>query len=71
MEVVVKDGQNIKHQGNVRPAEQADFFLPEHHPGYISWAQCQRHQDIGVIRASKRTRRNLVTSWEGVRHFHT
>jgi hypothetical protein len=45
-EVVVKDGQAIKRQGRVRPAEQADVFLPDHHPGYISWAQYQRHQDI-------------------------
>jgi DNA invertase Pin-like site-specific DNA recombinase len=45
-EVVIKDGQAIKRQGRVRPAEQADVFLPDHHPGYISWAQYQRHQDI-------------------------
>jgi DNA invertase Pin-like site-specific DNA recombinase len=45
-EVVIKDGQAIKRQGRVLPAEQADVFLPDHHPGYISWAQYQRHQDI-------------------------
>lgn len=45
-EVVMKDGQAIKRQGRVLPAEQADVFLPDHHPGYISWAQYQRHQDI-------------------------
>lgn len=45
-EVVVKDGQALKRQGSARPAEQASVFLPAHHPGYISWAQYQRHQDI-------------------------
>jgi len=45
-EVVVKDGQALKRQGSARPAEQASVFLPGHHPGYISWAQYQRHQDI-------------------------
>jgi hypothetical protein len=45
-EVVMKDGQAIKRQGRVLPAEQANVFLPDHHPGYISWAQYQRHQAI-------------------------
>ena len=45
-EVVVKDGQALKRQGSARTAEEASVFLPAHHPGYISWAQYQRHQDI-------------------------
>lgn len=46
IEVVVKQGQAIKRQRNARPAEEASVFIPDHHPGYISWAQFQRHQDI-------------------------
>jgi DNA invertase Pin-like site-specific DNA recombinase len=45
-EVVVKDGQVLKRQGSARTAEEASVFLPAHHPGYISWDQYQRHQDI-------------------------
>jgi hypothetical protein len=30
----------------VRPAEDASVYIPDHHPGYISWAQYQRNQDI-------------------------
>jgi hypothetical protein len=46
IEMVVKHGQVIKRQGNTRPAEDASVFIPAHHPGYISWAQYQRHQHI-------------------------
>ena len=45
IEMVVKQGQAIKRQGNARPAEQASVFIPDHHPGYISWEQYQRHQE--------------------------
>jgi DNA invertase Pin-like site-specific DNA recombinase len=44
-QMVVKDGQAVKRQGNTRPAEDASVFIPAHHPGYISWAQYQRQQD--------------------------
>ena len=46
IEVVVKDGRPCKRQGSARPAEEASVFLPDHHAGYISWAQYQRYQDI-------------------------
>ena len=45
-EVVVKQGQVIRRQRSVRPAEDASVYIPDHHPGYISWAQYQRNQDI-------------------------
>jgi DNA invertase Pin-like site-specific DNA recombinase len=46
MEMVVKEGQVVKRQRSARPAEDASVFIPDHHPGYISWAQYQRYQDI-------------------------
>ena len=45
IERVVKQGQVVKRQANQRPAEDASVFIPDHHPGYISWAQYQRHLD--------------------------
>jgi DNA invertase Pin-like site-specific DNA recombinase len=45
-EVVVKEGQALKRQRSAQPAEEASVFIPDHHPGYISWAQYQRNQDI-------------------------
>jgi DNA invertase Pin-like site-specific DNA recombinase len=45
-EVVVKDGKPRKRQASPLPAEQASVFIPDHHPGYISWAQYQRNQAI-------------------------
>jgi len=44
-EVVVKAGQPVKRQGAVKPAEEASVFIPDHHPGYISWEQYQRNQE--------------------------
>jgi hypothetical protein len=44
--VVVKDGQPRKRQRSPQPAEAASVFIQDHHPGYISWAQYQRNQDI-------------------------
>ncbi len=46
IEVVVKDGQARKRQGNARAAKETSVFLPDHHPGYISWTQYQRYQDV-------------------------
>jgi DNA invertase Pin-like site-specific DNA recombinase len=46
IETVVKDGRAVKRQGSARAAEEAGVFIPAHHPGYISWAQYQRNQDI-------------------------
>ena len=46
VETVVKDGQVRKRQGSARAAEEASVFIPAHHPGYISWTQYQRYQDI-------------------------
>jgi hypothetical protein len=46
VETVVKDGQVRKRQGSARAAEETSVFLPDHHPGYISWTQYQRYQDI-------------------------
>ncbi len=45
IERVVKQGQVVKRQANQRPAADASVFIPDHHPGYISWAQYQRHLD--------------------------
>ena len=45
-EVVVKQGQAVKRQRRAQPAEEASVFIPDHHPGYISWPQYQRNQDI-------------------------
>jgi DNA invertase Pin-like site-specific DNA recombinase len=45
-EVVVEDGKARKRQASPLPAEQASVFIPDHHPGYISWARYQRNQDI-------------------------
>ena len=45
-EVVIKEGQALKRQRSAQLAEQASVFIPDHHPGYISWAQYQRNQDI-------------------------
>jgi hypothetical protein len=46
IEVVVKQGQAHKRQHSAQAAEQARVFIPDHHPGYISWTQYQRNQDI-------------------------
>ena len=46
VETVVKDGQVRKRQGSARAAEETSVFLPDHHPGYISWTQYRRYQDI-------------------------
>jgi DNA invertase Pin-like site-specific DNA recombinase len=46
IEVVVKDGQPRKRQGRARAAEEASVFIKDHHPGYISWIQYQRYQNI-------------------------
>ena len=43
IETVIKQGQVVKRQANQRPAEDASVFIPDHHPGYISWAEYQRH----------------------------
>ncbi len=45
-EVVVKEGQPLRRQRSAQPAEQASVFIQDHHPGYISWAQYQRNQDL-------------------------
>jgi len=45
-EVVVKQGRAIRRQRSTQAAEDASVFIPDHHPGYISWAQYQRNQDI-------------------------
>jgi hypothetical protein len=45
-EVVVKEGQAVKRQRSAQPAEEASVFIQAHHPGYISWAQYQRNQEI-------------------------
>jgi hypothetical protein len=44
-EVVVNAGQPVKRQGAVKSAEEASVFIPDHHPGYISWEEYQRNQD--------------------------
>jgi hypothetical protein len=46
IEVMVKEGQAVKRQRSAQPAEEASVFIPDHHPGYISWAQYQRNQAI-------------------------
>ena len=46
IETVVKEGQIRKRQASARAAEEASVFIPAHHPGYISWTQYQRNQDI-------------------------
>ena len=46
IEVVVKNGEAVKQQRSARPPEAASVFIPDHHPGYIDWAQYQRHQDV-------------------------
>ncbi len=45
-EVVVKEGHAVKRQRSAQPAEEASVFIQDHHPGYISWAQYQRNQEI-------------------------
>lgn len=44
VETVVKDGEAVKQQRSARAAEDASVFLPDHHAGYISWDDYQRHQ---------------------------
>jgi DNA invertase Pin-like site-specific DNA recombinase len=46
IEVVVKQGQAVKRQRSAQPAEDASVFIQDHHPGYISWPQYQRNQNI-------------------------
>ena len=46
IEVMVKEGQPHKRQRSAQPAEEASVFIPDHHLGYISWAEYQRNQDI-------------------------
>jgi DNA invertase Pin-like site-specific DNA recombinase len=45
-EVAVIEGHAVKRQRSAQPAEEASVFIQDHHPGYISWAQYQRNQEI-------------------------
>jgi DNA invertase Pin-like site-specific DNA recombinase len=45
-EVAVIEGHAVKRQRSTQPAEEASVFIQDHHPGYISWAQYQRNQEI-------------------------
>jgi DNA invertase Pin-like site-specific DNA recombinase len=45
-QLLVEDGQAVKRQRSPRPPEQASVFIQDHHPGYISWAEYQRNQDL-------------------------
>jgi DNA invertase Pin-like site-specific DNA recombinase len=37
---VVRDGRAHTSQGHKKPLEQWDVLILDHHPGYISWAEC-------------------------------
>lgn len=43
--VALEDGTTVKRQRAPLPPEQAQVFIPDHHEGYISWADYQRHLD--------------------------
>lgn len=45
-EVKFKAGQAVKQQRSTLPAEESSVFIPDHHPGYTSWEEYQRNQDI-------------------------
>lgn len=46
VEVIVKDGGTLKRQRAAVAAEQASVFIADHHEGYISWADYERHLQI-------------------------
>jgi DNA invertase Pin-like site-specific DNA recombinase len=46
IEVVVRDGGTVKRQRAARAAEEASVFIADHHEGYITWADYQRHLQI-------------------------
>ncbi len=45
-QVVISEGQAVKRQQGVRPAEEAKVFIQDHHPSYINWSEYERNQQI-------------------------
>jgi DNA invertase Pin-like site-specific DNA recombinase len=41
---VVRDGRAHTSHGHKKPLEQWDVLIPDHHPGYISWAEYLHNQ---------------------------